>query len=381
MKNRYLSLSALLFGTMAILALPGVLPAAEAGAPETAGTADSGYTVRKGDTLWDISRSRLKDPFLWPSIWKQNPSIADPDLIYPGEKLRLPGIAGEPAPSAAAEERLAGPRAETRAEEPFVEKGITVLKTHKGKGEDKVISMDEGVPKKVPVATESDIFRAGFITRGLEGARPIVAGIRNDRTLFMAGDEVYVQDTGGLKVGDRFVSCRPGPDVMVPGTIIDYGRLIYVSGVVELTGKRDDLYVGVVRDSYSDIKKTDLLLPAPEPEIVYEPVPVNEGLNGAWGYVVASKEERATSTDGDTMYIGLGAKDGVKPGDSFAVRRSGGTAPLSDARHYVIPVEYALPDVLAGMVQVVSVRQETSTVKVVSTEEPIRVGYRVYYKH
>ena len=48
------------------------------------------YTVRKGDTLWDISKKELKDSFLWPKVWKENPDVKNPDLIYPGQKIRIP---------------------------------------------------------------------------------------------------------------------------------------------------------------------------------------------------------------------------------------------------------------------------------------------------
>ena len=48
------------------------------------------HKVVKGDTLWDISKQELKDPFLWPGIWKQNPDIKNPDRIYPGRIIRIP---------------------------------------------------------------------------------------------------------------------------------------------------------------------------------------------------------------------------------------------------------------------------------------------------
>src|SRR3972149_2235798 len=48
------------------------------------------YTVKKGDTLWDISSKEIIDPFLWPKVWKENPTVKNPDLIYPGQKIRIP---------------------------------------------------------------------------------------------------------------------------------------------------------------------------------------------------------------------------------------------------------------------------------------------------
>ena len=47
------------------------------------------YTVKQGDTLWDISQRFIKDPYYWPNLWSNNPVIGNPHLIYPGQKLRI----------------------------------------------------------------------------------------------------------------------------------------------------------------------------------------------------------------------------------------------------------------------------------------------------
>lgn len=55
------------------------------------------YVVKKGDTLWDLSAIYLTKPWLWPKLWRINPQIKNPHLIYPGDVLSLTFDAqGEP---------------------------------------------------------------------------------------------------------------------------------------------------------------------------------------------------------------------------------------------------------------------------------------------
>ena len=61
---------------------PAAGPVLNPGAPKS-------YTVKRGDTLWDISAMYLRDPWLWPEIWHVNPNVQNPHLIYPGDVLTL----------------------------------------------------------------------------------------------------------------------------------------------------------------------------------------------------------------------------------------------------------------------------------------------------
>jgi hypothetical protein len=47
------------------------------------------YEIKWGDTLWDISATYYRNPWLYPKIAKEN-SITNPDLILAGTKLFIP---------------------------------------------------------------------------------------------------------------------------------------------------------------------------------------------------------------------------------------------------------------------------------------------------
>lgn len=54
------------------------------------------YTVEESDTLWDIAGIFLQNPERWPEIWTPDTYLDNPDLIYPGDTLRLSTLGGDP---------------------------------------------------------------------------------------------------------------------------------------------------------------------------------------------------------------------------------------------------------------------------------------------
>jgi hypothetical protein len=47
------------------------------------------HTVRRGDTLWELSSHYYNNPYYWPRIWSYNAQIQNPHWIYPGDRIRL----------------------------------------------------------------------------------------------------------------------------------------------------------------------------------------------------------------------------------------------------------------------------------------------------
>lgn len=59
--------------------------------PSSAGPAATDYVVKKGDTLSAIARSHYGNAGEWRRIFEANrDAIRDPDLIHPGQTLRIP---------------------------------------------------------------------------------------------------------------------------------------------------------------------------------------------------------------------------------------------------------------------------------------------------
>ncbi|MES2088538.1 MAG: LysM peptidoglycan-binding domain-containing protein, partial [Pseudomonadota bacterium] len=62
---------------------------------ELSPNAPDSYTVKRGDTLWDISKLFLKSPWRWPELWGMNlQQIRNPHLIFPGQVLFLDKSSG-----------------------------------------------------------------------------------------------------------------------------------------------------------------------------------------------------------------------------------------------------------------------------------------------
>ncbi|MEM0978332.1 MAG: peptidoglycan-binding protein LysM [Pseudomonadota bacterium] len=58
---------------------------------DQAGGGGTFHTVEKGDTLWAIAEKTMGNGTKYTDIFEANkPMLTDPDLIYPGQVLRIP---------------------------------------------------------------------------------------------------------------------------------------------------------------------------------------------------------------------------------------------------------------------------------------------------
>ncbi|HEV8356943.1 MAG TPA: LysM peptidoglycan-binding domain-containing protein [Gemmatimonadales bacterium] len=351
-------------------------PAAAQGAKPTS------HTVKKGDTLWDISRTYLGDPFLWPQIYKLNTDLVkDPHWIYPNQVLRLEGAVGEktvpgpdtppPAPEAAATPAPgAVPSAADTMSGGGEEGSIALFQRRRVTNVRNAFKSYREV--KYHPLRAGEFYSAGFLTEGdtlaygrlLGPVTPEQIESGRARAAVQIYTPVAVRPAAGASYaeGDSLVVVdrREGP--------VGYGDIIVPTGLIRVTGKNGEQIVGDVVAVYGPIRDGQAILPAEkfsDPGAV-EYARVSDGLEGR---ILVPRDLRELRHPQHVLFIDIGGQDGVRPGDLFEARRTPGPQVKAEAD--------AVDEVMATL-QVVHVRRRTATVKVMNVISPdVPVGTRI----
>lgn len=149
------------------------------------------YTVVEGDTLWDIARTRLGDPILWPRLYALNKDrpqpygqrLEEPDDIRPGWQLTLPAAhtsQPEPPPRNGPDQHPSALDGEVNAAPtpptvPAPEHGPTTRPSHGRNGPDGA-SSSRAHPEAAPGAAPISLGEASVI--GITAAAGLLAALR-----------------------------------------------------------------------------------------------------------------------------------------------------------------------------------------------------------
>ncbi|HEX7240943.1 MAG TPA: LysM peptidoglycan-binding domain-containing protein [Longimicrobiaceae bacterium] len=303
-------------------------------APLSAQTGQGGeYVVRSGDTLWEIARSCLGDPFLWPEVYRLNATVvADPARIVPDQRLVLPACR-EGLPPQAAFEPAAGEAAFPGG----------------GGGGSTVIA-------------PGDFYRAPVLVRDAEVPAVGRLAERVGPTVIPIGmtpmiglrDRVYValDRPGALRPGDAVHFFRRGREVK------PFGRVFVSTGIGAVQAVDGSTATVEIRTLYDVVAVNDFAVPAAR-------FPVRAGAapgsprQALEGTVVAFGVEHPLQAPEETVFLDQGRAAGLQEGDVFAAyvprsARTWGTRPEE-------PV---------GRMQVVRVTDRTATARITHLEHP-----------
>ncbi|HEX5697473.1 MAG TPA: LysM domain-containing protein, partial [Rhodoferax sp.] len=304
---------------------------------ELSPNAPQSYTVKSGDTLWDISGLFLKNAWRWPELWGMNLSdIKNPHLIYPGQTLFLDTSNGRARLSMRPGSGLPTVRVSPRTRvENLAASALPTLK--------------------------SDLIQA-FLTQplivdqqGLNAAARIVAA-KEDRVLLTRGDRAYARSVDGIQLQDdpskkqkAFRIFRDATPLIDPvsGEVLGFeaqyvGKALLArsEGGLESIDPEGKPQIDIVPatidiiDAKKEMRVGDRLLPEPPLEL-QSYVPHAPAASVEARVVSIYGDAVANAAKGQVVSINRGSRDGMELGHVLVI--------MSDGARLVDPTDAARP--------------------------------------
>jgi LysM repeat protein len=317
------------------------------------------YTVKKGDTLWDIAKHFLKDPWLWPEIWYVNSAIRNPHLIYPGDVIALTWVNGKPV--------LTLEGAEAAPPPPPPGPKLKVVKLSPEARVEKIGKSITTLPKS---AIAAFLYRPFFITGDeLDHAAYVIANY-GDHVISGAGDRIYAEGIESAAVSD-FNVVRKGVAYKDPdtGKILGYEAINLGEAKLVRLGNPQTL---TVTKSYKEILNGDFLLPRENDEISLNFYPRAPKKDIA-GRIISVADGVQKIGQYNVIVINKGTDDGLEPGHVLEIYQEGATVREPYTRNRI-----KLPEERAGLAMVFKPYKTVSYALVMEAFKDLKVLDYVY---
>jgi hypothetical protein len=321
------------------------------------------YTVKTGDTLWDISKVFLRDPWYWPEIWYVNPQVENPHLIYPGDVLKLVYIDGQPRVTlgdrGGATESGGGKRLSPQVRREPLSAAITAIPYE-------VIASFMGRPT---LLDDEQVKRA-----------PYVVAMRDDHVIGAVGNEVYAKGIGSAAAVARYSIIHVEEKLYDPETrdLLGYSGMYVGSGPVATTGDPAKL---LLTDTTREALQGDKLFPeSVDVNVDFVPHAPSSDVEAR----VIAVRDHTVMGQYQVIALNRGQRAGLEPGHVLAISQRGGVVRdtyskggLSATRTGTSRsrgTSVQLPDERVGLAMVFKAFDRMSYALVMETTHEIRQG-------
>jgi len=253
---------------------------------------DVTHTVKKGDTLWDISNKYLSTPWKWPLVWSENTNITNPHLIYPGDRVVI-----------------------------FRQDGKVSIKVIPVGKEDavRIYSIDD-----ITKITDKSIFLSPVYSTLIYSAEPlkskgVVVGKVEIGFLSSQGDKILVKGYKGAKPGQGLIIKSLLDTVQDIDNV--YGYLYKIIATATIEKVDGEVATCTIDYAFQEVSNKDLVDDKIEE---LGPVTISLSENEKIGYhkIVDIWGGAAGSGTGDVFYIDGGSTNGINKGNLLNVYKT-----------------------------------------------------------
>lgn len=341
-----LMLSALLFSVTAFATAAAENIELKPGHPEQ-------YTVKKGDTLWDISGKFLSKPWLWPEIWKINTQIENPHLIYPGDVLNLVYIDGKP----------------------YITRGRHGKRTVRLSPETRIENLDRAIPTIPLDIIDPYLTKNRILNAGEYAASGYIVGIKDDHMSAGAGDSIYVRALDKNDPEQIYGIYRRGNAYKNPHKrheVLGYEAFYLGEGTVAREGNPATIYV---EKSKAEILKGHHVIAITKSKIVDANfLPKSSSVTRAATIIGVLTNGMMDGVDIvgalDVVILDIGLEDGVEKGDVLNIYKRGSTVKDPYRNNTLVK----LPNEIAGNLMIFRTFKRLSYALVMDAQTTLRVG-------
>ncbi len=320
------------------------------------------HVVQKGDTLWALSGKYLTNPRRWPEIWKLNEYIANPHRIYPGDPVLLPGVPGI---------------------EPESEELFSISLPERARGGEKIAEQAASTvstPSPSSLSVYSPLVAGGYISPQPLSALGTILDSQEGKIALTSFDTVFIKLVPEVHPApeETYMVFRQEQIVSHPVTGRVLGYLISVLGDLRIQKVEGTTAIAVIGAVLDVISPGDYIQKIPSPPSLLPPSPAVSAQKPE-GYVVQNRRTETNISPYDIVYLDVGYRQGVMPGDFFTVIRTQALGVTSLYERTTQPQERV--QVPIGEIQIIAAQEDTSTGLVVSSEEDFTKGAKVVYSY
>ena len=359
---------------------------AQTGVPlaDLAPNAPDSHTVRRGDTLWAVSRMFLKSPWRWPELWGMNlQDIRNPHRIYPGQQLYLDKADGR-ATLRTRQAAHGGPPAQTVRLSPGIRSEVLA---------------DASIPTLAPQAIEPFLAEPLIVDAVTFAQAPRIVATQDGRVMLSRGDRAYARGEyiGGSAIGATlsdekgepldfrvFRNATPLKDPTTQAILGYEAQYVGKAGLVrgegtvrteDADGKARIEIVPATIDIVSakeELRVGDRLIAEPPRELrSYVPRAPSTAMAGQIVSVYGNAGEFAA--ENQIVVINRGLDDGLERGHVVAILKSGQR--IKDKTDGAQP-QIRLPDERNGLMMVFRTFEHLSYALVLQVTDGVKVGDR-----
>ncbi len=352
------------------------------------------HIVVQGDTLWGIAAANLGDPYLWPQVYSQNSYIADPNLIYPGDPIRLDigTVVSDQAIAQSVDDEEPAPVADTvngsesgefedmqaadgdQADQGKEDLGSVSEVTDFGDVDSEFIILPAGEREEMDCSTI--IIPVKGAGRKIEATATITGSENRSIRDFSVDDIVYI-DAGrkqGITSGSEFTVLRQLELVNSPnGGVL--GAAVDQVGHITIVAVQEDAAIATVSPGCYELQVGDTIVPYNQ-----EPIPLITEMpkidpfaqidtSKDVGFIVRTEDSLISSGKGNLINVDLGLNKNVAPGDIFVLFR--------DNPSSIGKTNQRFPEIFLGHAVALKSNQNTSLMKIITSVQEILVGDKI----